>query len=370
MSFIRINKPIIGAEEKKAVLEVLESGFLTDASYDGGRRVREFEAKLRSLLKVKHVLAVSSGTAALLTSLLAIGIRPGDEVIIPSFTFVATANVVVACGGKPVFVDTKEDYNVDPTRVRKAITKKTRAVIPVHLYGYPADMDELRELADKDSVAVIEDAAESLGAEYKGIQTGAMSDLGCFSLYATKVITSGEGGAISTNDDELADKVKQVRNHGMVHGYDSRSLGYNFRMPEIQAAIAAVQMDRLSGFLSARRRNAEYLTDRISSLGGVKLTQVSRDRTHVWYLYTLYLKKKRNEILAKLNSAGIGAAVYFRTPVHKTPLYRRLGYSRKRLPSAESSAAHVISLPVHPAVSPPELSRVGDEFVKAVKALA
>jgi dTDP-4-amino-4,6-dideoxygalactose transaminase len=370
MSFIPINKPIIGEEEKKAVLEVLESGFLTDASYDGGKKVREFEAKLRSLLRVKHVLAVNSGTSALLTSLLALGITRGDEVIIPSFTFVATANVVLACGAKPVFVDTKADYNIDPAQMRKAITKRTKAVIPVHLYGYPADMDEIREIADKHSVAVIEDAAESLGAEYKGAQTGALSDLGCFSLYATKVVTSGEGGAISTNDDRLADKVKQVRNHGMVHGYDSRSLGYNFRMPEIQAAIASVQMDRLSGFLSARRRNAEYLTDRISSLEGVKLTQASSDRTHVWYLYTLYLKKKRNEILERLNSVGIGAAVYFRTPVHKTPLYKGLGYSKKSLPATESASAHVISLPVHPAVSTADLHRVGDEFLKAVRALA
>jgi dTDP-4-amino-4,6-dideoxygalactose transaminase len=277
---------------------------------------------------------------------------------------------VLACGARPVFVDTKEDYNIDPDQVWKAITRKTKAVIPVHLYGYPANMDEIREIADRHSVAVIEDAAESLGAEYKGTQTGALSDLGCFSLYATKVVTSGEGGAISTNDDRLADKVKQVRNHGMVHGYDTRSLGYNFRMPEIQAAIASAQMGRLSGFLSTRRRNAAHLTDRISSLQGVKLTQVSPDRTHVWYLYTLHLKKKRNEILERLNSAGIGAAVYFRTPVHKTQLYRRLRYSKKRLPITENSATHVISLPVHPAVSLQDISRVGDEFVNAVNALS
>ena len=188
---------------------------------------------------------------------MAYGIGPGDEVIVPAFTFEATANVVLACGAKPVFADIKDDYNIDPRDVRKKIGKKTKAIIPVDVYGYPADLDEIREIADKSSVKVIEDAAESLGAEYRGRPTGKTDHAGCFSLYATKVITSGEGGAITTDDDEFADRVRLVRNHGMRGGYDTRVLGFNYRMPEIPAAIASVQMDRLDGYIAARRRNAK-----------------------------------------------------------------------------------------------------------------
>lgn len=367
MSFIPINRPLIGKEEEEAVLEVLRTGMLTDASFEGGKKVREFEGKLRSLLGVKHAIAVASGTAALHASLHALKIKPGDEVIVPSFTFVATANVILACGGKPVFVDTKNDYNIDPSLFRKAITRKTKAVIPVHLYGYPADMDEIREAATKRSVAIIEDAAESLGAEYRGVQTGTMSELGCFSMYATKVATSGEGGAVATNDEELAERLRLIRNHGMVHGYDTRILGYNLRMQEVAAAIASVQMGRLPGFLRARRRNARYLTERTSAMKGVELTQTSADRTHVWYLYTLFLARARNKVMKRLNASGIGAAVYFKMPVHLTPLYRHLGYGKLSLRNSEGASKHVLSLPVHPGIDEEGMERVADEFEKAVK---
>lgn len=367
MSFIPINAPFLGEGEKKAVLEVLESGKLTDGSYEGGKRVREFEAKARSLLKAKHVVAVNSGTAALHTSLTALGVGPGDEVIIPPFTFVATANVVLACGAKPVFVDIGPDYNMDSSKLRKAITKKTKAVIPVHVYGYPADMDEINEVAAAHSIAVVEDAAESLGAEYKGRQTGTLSDAGCFSLYATKVATSGEGGAVSTNDDELADKLKLVRNHGMLHGYDTRHLGYNYRLPEIPAAIASVQMDRLPDFLRARKKNAERLSAALERVRGARFTQKETDRTHVYYLYTLFLDKGRDKILERLNSRGIGAAVYFKMPVNETPLYRKLGYAKRPVPVTKRACGHVISLPVHPMVGAKEIDRVAQEFLLAAK---
>ena len=369
MSFIAINKPIIGEEEKAAVADVLSSGHLTDASHEGGKYVREFEGKLRKLLGVKHVVAVNSGTAALHSVLLALRVGPGDEVVIPSFTFVATANVVLACGAKPVFVDTKEDYNVDPDAFRKAVSRRTKAVIPVHLYGYPADMDEINEIAERRQIRVLEDAAESLGATYKGKQSGILSDAGCFSMYATKVVTSGEGGAVSTDDDELAESLRMVRNHGMVHGYDSRHLGFNYRMPEVAAAIASVQMDRLGGFLKARSRNVARLRDLIGGTKGATFTQEGRDRTHAFYLFTLHLKKNRDRVLKSMNESGIGAAVYFRLPVHRTPLYSRLGYGRKSLPKTESAARHVISLPVHPALRPEEVDRVASGFLSAARAL-
>ena len=367
MSFIPINRPILGEEEKAAVADVLASGALTNASYEGGKYVRAFEGKVRSLLGAKHVVAVSSGTAALHSVLMALGVGPGDEVVVPSFTFVATSNVVLASGARPVFVDTKKDYNMDPKELKKAITRKTKAVIPVHVFGYPADMDEIRETADARSIPVIEDAAESMGATYKGTQTGRLSLAGCFSMYASKVVTSGEGGAISTDDDDLADKIRLVRNHGMVHHNDSRHLGFNYRLPEMGAALASVQMDRLPGFLEARMRNARYLTERVASADGVTFTQESGDRTHVYYLYTLHLRKNRDRVLEALNGAKVGAAVYFQIPAHKTELYRKLGYGKKVLKNTEAASKHVLSLPVHPAVAEADIGRVADVFLKAAR---
>jgi dTDP-4-amino-4,6-dideoxygalactose transaminase len=369
LEFIPINRPVLDEREKTAALKVIESGRLTDGSYEGGKSVREFEGKVRQLLGTKHVVAVNSGTAALHCSMLALGVGEGDEVIVPSFTFVSTANVVLACGAKPVFVDTKSDYNMDPGAFRKAVTRKTKAVIPVHLYGYPADMDEIREVADAHSIHVVEDAAESLGAEYRGKQTGTLSEAGCFSMYASKVATSGEGGAVSTDSDALADRLRLVRNHGMLHGYDSRYLGFNYRMTEIAAAIGSVQMDKLQGFLGVRAQNAKYLTDRAGGVGGAKFTQDGADRTHVFYLYTLYLKKNRDAIQQRLNKQGVGAAVYFRTPVHKTPLYAKLGLSRKHLKNTEDATRHVLSLPVHPGLGETEMTRVADVFLAAARDL-
>ncbi len=358
MNFIPINRPFLGEEERKAVDEVLSSGLLTDSSLEGGKWVRNFESKVGTLLGVKHVIAVNSGTAALHSTLLACGIKNGDEVIIPSFTFVATANVVLACGAKPVFVDTKADYNIDPAEVAKKITKKTKAILPVHVYGYPADLDELKEIAEGHNLPLIEDAAESLGAEYKGKQTGSTTTAGCFSLYATKVITSGEGGAVSTTDEELARKLRMVRNHGMVKGYDTRVLGLNLRLPEVQAAIASVQMDRLPSFLQARRRNAASLADQTRDLGGIEMTQKARDRNHVWYLFTVNVKERRDEVMARMRQAGVGASVYWEKPVHKTPYYISLGFSKTKLPNTEKAAKMVLSLPVHPGVSPEQIDYI------------
>lgn len=366
MKFIPINIPILGKEEKEAVMSVLESGLLTNASYEGGKRVKEFERKVRATVGTKHAIAVNSGTAALHTSLAAYGVGPGDEVIVPAFTFEATANVVLAAGAKPVFADIKEDYNIDPADVKRKVTKKTKAVIPVDVYGYPADLDEVKEVADRHSLRVIEDAAESLGAEYRGRPSGKGCDAGCFSLYATKVITSGEGGAITADDDEFADAARLVRNHGMREGYDTSVLGFNYRMPEMSAAVASVQMDRLAGYVEARTRNARTLTETVSRMKGVSLTQDSNDRKHVWYLYTVALTKKRDEVMRRLRDRGVGAAVYWATPVNKMPLYASLGHSRLRLPGAERAARSVLSLPVHPGVDQAQIQKVASEFEKAV----
>jgi len=366
IKFIPINKPIMDERDKRAVDEVIESGMLTDASFEGGKKVREFEGKVAALLGVKHVVAVNSGTSALQTALMAYGIKAGDEVIVPALTFEATANVVVGCGAKPVFADVLPDYTIDPEDVRRKVTPKTRAIIPVHVYGYPADLDTIREIAEPKSIKVIEDAAESLGAEYRGTQTGNTDHAGCFSLYATKVITSGEGGAVSTNDDELADRMRMVRNHGMKEGYDTRVLGYNLRMPEMAAAMATVQMDKLPDFIVARRRNATRLTEAVGDLAGVEMTQTEPERRHIWYLYTLRIQKGRDRVHKRLRAKGIGSAVYWKTPVNRMPFYSEMGYGHLDLPGCYDAADHVLSLPVNPAVEPAEIDYIAKEFRAAV----
>ena len=355
------------SREAAAVQEVVASGILTDASYAGGKRVQEFERKMESYLGVKHVVAVNSGTAALHTALMAYDIQAGDEVIVPAFTFEATANVVVACNAKPVFADIQADYTIDPADVKRKITKKTKAIIPVHVYGYPVDLDEIREVARANSVRVVEDAAESLGAEYKGRQTGNTEDAGCFSLYATKVITSGEGGAVSTNDDETADRLRMIRNHGMREGYDTRILGYNYRLPEMAAALASVQMDRLAEFVGARRKNAAALTEAIAGLEGASMNQTKTDRKNIFYLYTLRIESARDRVHERLRSKGVGAAVYWKTPVNRMPLYERMGYAGLELPGVYDASAHALSLPVNPAVSPEEIDYIAAELRSALK---
>jgi len=343
---IPVNVPLVGNEEISEVAAVLKRGALTSAAKDGGVNVQEFERLVCSFLKSKYAIAVNSGTAALQAALYALDIKSGDEVLLPSFTFVATANSVVSVGAKPVFVDIKRDnYTIDTDDLRKKVTKKTKAIMPVHLYGNVAYMDEISEIAQKHQIPIIEDACQSLGSSYRGKQTGTFSELGCFSLYAAKVMTSGEGGIISTSDEKLRDKLLMIRNHGMVHGYDTRILGLNLRLPEINAAIAKVQMKKLPKFLKKRERNAKVLTELLS--GADVTLPVPRNQEKVnWYLYTIS-SKNRDKISKVLNENDIGATVYYGTPIHKTPYYN----TKKSLPNTEWAAKSVLSLPVQPQVT-------------------
>ncbi|HSD05559.1 MAG TPA: DegT/DnrJ/EryC1/StrS family aminotransferase [Nitrosopumilaceae archaeon] len=343
---VPINIPIIGKEEIKEVQSVLSEGALTSAANSGGKRVQEFEKLLSSFVKSRYAVAVNSGTAALQAALYALDVKKGDEVLLPSFTFVATANSIMSVGAKPVFVDIKkENYTMDPNDLRKKITKKSKVIIPVHLYGNVAYIDEITEIANKHGLEIIEDAAQSLGSKYKGKQTGTFSKLGCFSMYAAKVMTTGEGGAIVTNNKKLFEKLRQIRNHGMQHGYDTRILGLNLRLPEINAAIGKVQIKKLGKFLSQRRKNAKILTDLLSGLN-VILPHERKGEMVNWYLYTI-ATKNRDKIMKTLNSEGIGASVYYSPPVHKTPFYNK----KQNLPVTDWAASSVISLPVHPLVS-------------------
>ena len=305
---------------------------------------------------------MNSGTAALQAALYALDVRHGDEVLLPSFTFVATANAVASVGAKPVFVDVlKDNYTMDPVDMRKKITRKTKAVIPVHLYGNVAYIDEILEITKRHNLDVIEDAAQSMGSSYKKRQTGTFSDLGCFSLYAAKVMTSGEGGVVVTSDEKLREKLLMIRNHGMVHGYDTRVLGLNLRLPEVNAAIAKIQMKKLPKFLRKRRNNAKLLGELLSGLD-LSLPNERRHERVNWYLYTV-ASKSRDKIMKKLNARGIGATIYYGTPVHKTPFYNK----RMALPVTDWAARSVLSLPVQPLVTQKQLE-ITAEVIRGILA--
>ncbi|MEM1538344.1 MAG: DegT/DnrJ/EryC1/StrS family aminotransferase [Candidatus Nezhaarchaeales archaeon] len=368
-SFIPINKPIMGDEEVEAVKQVIASGILTDWRPQGGPMNRRFEECFASFIGVRYAVAVSSGSAALHAALLAAGVKPGDEVIVPAFTFPATANMVLMAGAKPVFADiSTETYNIDLESVKKLISARTKAIIPVHLYGLPADMDPVMELAEEHGLMVIEDAAQAHGAKYKGRYTGTLGHMACFSFYPSKIISTGEGGMVTTNDEELALKLRSIRTHGQVKGFDSKILGHNYRMPEIEAAIGLVQMKRLPGFLEARRRNAKLLTEGLSDLDELKLPVEPPGLNHCWYLYTVRLTKRqylRDLIVKRLNQAGIGAAIYYETPVPLLPLYSRLR-RRSTYLNAIVASRSVFQLPVHPGVSEEQALNITKEVKKAL----
>ena len=356
---IPINRPWIDNEEKQEVIKVLDENALTSAARNGGKRVQEFESSLRTFLNVKHAISVNSGTAALHAALLALDIKTGDEVLLPSFTFVATANSVIASGAKPVFVDINtKDYTIDLNDLKRKISKNSKAIIPVHLYGHPSDLCELNEIANQYSLYIIEDACQSLGSLYKNKQTGTFGTMGCFSMYASKVLTAGEGGAIVTNDDKLADTLKMIRNHGMVEGYDTQMLGLNYRLPELSAAIAKIQMKKLKTILNLRRHNSLLLSNLLETIipkYNIKIPEEDQIKKFNWYLYTLAFNNSNNitlrdHIKKKLIENGIGAAVYYDPPVHKTPFYQKFSMNND-LQNTNWSSKHVLSLPVHPGVT-------------------
>lgn len=357
---IPISKPFFSNEEINEVKKVMQEGNLTNSSFEGGKRVRELESLLCKFVGSQNAIALNSGTSALHAALLALGIGKDDDVLVPSFTFLATANAVVAAGANPIFVDIKKSgYTIDPDDLEKKVTSRSKAIIPVHLYGHTADMKPISEIASKHSLHVIEDACQSLGSTYNGKQTGSMGEIGCFSFYASKVLTSGEGGAIVTNNKEIADRVRMIRNHGMLEGYDTRIFGLNLRMTEISAAIAKVQMRKMKMILQTRRKNALMLTKLLQDLD-MDLPRDGDGSSYNWYLYTVAIEDRDN-VMKKLNSLGIGATVYYRTPVHRTPFYSN---SSVYLPNTEWAAAHVLSLPVHPLVSANDIKYIASNLRK------
>jgi len=365
---IPINAPQIGEEEIEAVVKVLKSGVLTHA-LGAGPMVKKFEEDFARFVEAKHAIAVNSGTAALHMAVAAVGVKQGDEVILPSFTFVATAETVVLAGAKPVFVDIDpETYNISPEAVNRAVTKKTGAIVAVDLYGSPADLKPIREIADKHGLKVIEDAAQAHGAVYDNRPVGSYADVACWSFYASKNMTTGEGGMITTNDDEIAEKLRLIRSHGEKEKYKSILLGHNYRMPEIEAAIGIVQLKRLPKFLERRRENAEKLTAKLRPLKNLQLPLEPKGCRNSWYLYTVRVKdadrKKRDTIVERLKKEGIGAEVYYPWPIHLMPYYRKFG--KGRLPETEKASEQVFSLPVHPGVTVEQTDFIGEAVSRLV----
>lgn len=368
---IPINQPSMGKEEIEAAVEVLKSEILSEKS-GRGPRVLQFEKEFAKFVGAKHAIAVSCGTAALHSALLAVGVQPGDEVVIPSFTFSATAGAVVLAGGRPAFADIDADtYCVTRESIEGALTRATKVIMPVHIYGLCADMDPIMELARNRGIVVVEDAAQAHGAECNGRRVGSIGDATCFSFYPGKNMTTGEGGMVTTNDDDLAEQIRMIRTHGEERPYWVSRQGHNYRMPEIAAAIGAVQLKRLPGFLQERKKNAEYLIEKLGVLGKLVMPKEPASRKHAWYLFTARLRGanagKRNKLVEKLRSRNIGASVYYESPVHMLPYYRDLQSPRRSaLPETERACRQVFSLPVHPQLKQTELQYIADTVKRVI----
>ncbi|HST05798.1 MAG TPA: DegT/DnrJ/EryC1/StrS family aminotransferase [Chloroflexia bacterium] len=348
---IHMARPQIGDEEKAAVMAVLESGQLAQ-----GSAVAEFEEAFAAYCGTKHGIATTNGTTALHLAVLAHEIGPGDEVITAPFTFIASANSVLYTGARPVFVDIDPDsYNINVDQIEAAITRHTKAIMPIHLFGNPADMVRISEIASKHGLAIIEDAAQAHGAAIDGKRAGSWGTA-CFSFYPTKNITTGEGGMITTGDDCIADRARLARSHGMRVRYYHESLGYNFRMTNINAAIGLAQLPKLEGFNEGRIANAAYLSAHLPQ-DKVSVPQVRPGTRHVFHQYTVRVLPPldRDNVRARLAEMGVGTEVYYPVPVHRQQLYLDLGYGNQSFPEAERAAREVLSLPVHPGLIQDEL---------------
>ena len=347
---IRIAQPIIGSEEEAAVLRVLRSGQLAQ-----GEVAAEFEAAVAAYLGVRHAIAVSSGTAALIVALQAHGIGEGDEVIVPAFTFAATGNAVMRVGALPVLVDIDSDtYNIDVTRIDQAFTPRTKAIIPVHLFGQSCDMTRVVEIAEEHGTIVIEDACQALGARWRDQPAGTFGTA-CLSFYATKGITTGEGGMVVTNDAAVAACARLLRNQGEEQRYRTDVLGENYRMTEISAALGLVQLSKIDEWIERRQANARYLTEH---LDGVVSPREQPGAFHIHQQYTIRVPNgQRNALQATLRAQDIESAVYYPLCLHQQPLYQSRGIGGS-FPAAESAAQEVLSLPVHAALSRDDLERI------------
>ncbi|MDF9748875.1 DegT/DnrJ/EryC1/StrS family aminotransferase [Arthrobacter sp. ES3-54] len=357
LDFIPAAKPIIGDDERAAVDAVLASGMLAQ-----GKQVAEFETEFSSVLvDGRAAVAVNSGTSGLHLGLLAAGVGPGDEVIVPSFTFAATGNAVALTGATPVFADIELDhYTLDTDHVASLITDKTKGIMPVHLYGHPFDVEGLGRLAAERGLDLYEDAAQAHGASFNGKKVGSFGTFAMFSLYPTKNMTSGEGGMVTTSDAAVEHRLRLLRNQGMEKQYENEIVGFNARMTDLHAAIGRVQLTKVLGWTAQRQQNAAFLDANLENVG---TPAVKAGAGHVYHQYTIRVTEDRDGLAKALRDEyNIGTGVYYPVPNHRLPSFNRT----EDLPNTETAAKEVLSLPVHPSLSQDDLERI----VAAVNAVA
>jgi len=353
MQQIPISKPNIGEREIAAVSDVIRSGMIAQ-----GPKVKEFEDRFAAMIGAQHAIATNNGTSALQVALMAHGIGVGDEVIVPAFTFFATASALLAVGAKPVFADIEPDtFNLSPQVAEAAITPRTKAIMPVHLYGQAADMPAFAALCQQRGLILLEDAAQSHCASINGQQVGTWGTAG-FSFYPTKNMTTSEGGIVTTNDAAIAEKARMIRNHGMSQQYLHECVGFNFRMTDIMAAIGLVQLESLPDWTEKRRQNAAFYD---ANLKNVTTPTVRSGYTHVYHQYTIRVPAgmNRDDAMRQIQEKGIGVRVYYPLPVHQQPVFQQMmGYAGIQLPETERATQQVISLPIHPLLTADERARV------------
>ena len=358
--FIPYGRQWIDEDDIKAVVEVLRGDYLTT-----GPKIKEFEESLTQYTGAKYAVAISNGTAALHAACFAAGIKEGDEVITTPITFAASANCVLYMGAKPVFADINpRTYNIDPDEIRSKVTERTKAIIPVHFTGQPCDMDEILKIAQEYNLIVIQDGAHAIGAEYKGEKIGSIGDMTTFSFHPVKHITTGEGGAITTNNEELYKELILFRTHGITRDkdvllkdegpwyYEQQCLGYNYRITDIQAALGISQLDKLKGFLALRREYVKRYNEAFSAVNEIDLPYQLEDINSAWHLYIIKLKLERlgcgrRQVFEELKDKGIGVNVHY-IPVYYHPYYRQLGYNKGLCPRAEELYERIITLPLFP----------------------
>ena len=351
---IPIARPSFGNKEVKEVIKLFKSG-----SVINGTKVSLFEKNFAEFLNSKYCVAVINGTSALHTALLANNIKEGDEVITTPFSFIATSNAILHCNAKPVFADIDKDtFNINPDLIEEKITNKTKAILPVHLFGQPADMSKIMKIARKYKLKVIEDCAQAHGAEIKGRKVGSFGDIGCFSFYPTKNIASLRGGAITTNSKTLMKKCRSIINHGITkNGF--YYLGYNYIMTDIEAVIAIEQLKKLEANTEKRIKNANYLNKGLKNINGIITPNPDKNIKHVFHQYSIRVSERfklsRDKLVRILIKKGISARVYYSMPIYKQPLYQKIGY-KCSMPISEKISKQILSLPIYPGLTKKELN--------------
>ncbi len=342
----------IKSEVNLAVKKVIESG-----NFIGDTEVEKFEKEFARFCKIKYAISVNSGTDALFLSLKVIGVGKGDEVITTPFTFIATAEAIANCGAKPVFVDVEPDtFNINTLKIKKVITKKTKAIMPVHIFGQMVDMDEIIKIAKKNNLYVIEDSAQATGAEYKGKKAGTMGSLGCFSFFPSKNLGAmGDGGMIVTNSKKFNDKVKLFKNHGssLEQKYKNLILGTNSRLDSLQAAVLRVKLNHLDKWFKVKKKIANCYFENLKNIKEISAPVVKNDRSHVFHQYTIKVTK-RDKLKKYLEKKGIPTMIYYPLPLHLQPALKYLGYKKGDYPESEKASKQVLSLPIYPELSQKE----------------